>query len=67
LPYPNTTELAGFMKVNDTPWPVKILPVKLPVEPRPVAIMRLKNRTLSPVAQAFIDCAKVAARTIRVK
>jgi len=38
--------------------PVKVLPVKLPSQPRPVAIIRLRNRTLSPVAQAFIDCAK---------
>jgi hypothetical protein len=25
---------------------------------RPVAIMRLKNRTLSPVARDFVDCAR---------
>jgi DNA-binding transcriptional LysR family regulator len=48
-------------------WPVKTLPVKLPIQPRPTAIMRLKNRTLSPVAQAFIDCAKIVARGTRAK
>jgi DNA-binding transcriptional LysR family regulator len=41
--------------------PVRVLPVRLPVLPRPVAIMRLKNRTLGAVAQAFIDCAKSVA------
>ena len=43
--------------------PIKALPVKLPRQPRPVAIIRLKNRTVSPVAQAFIDCAKAAVRS----
>jgi DNA-binding transcriptional LysR family regulator len=42
--------------------PIKVLPVKLPILPRPVAIIRLRNRTLSPVAQAFIDCAKAVVR-----
>jgi DNA-binding transcriptional LysR family regulator len=42
--------------------PIKKLPVKLPNQPRPVAIIRLRNRTLSPVAQAFIDCARTVTR-----
>jgi DNA-binding transcriptional LysR family regulator len=41
---------------------VKILPVELPVRPWPFAIFTLKNRTLSPVAERFIqhlrDCTK---------
>jgi DNA-binding transcriptional LysR family regulator len=57
----------SVLRFGGRAWPVKVLPVKLPVEPRPVAIMRLKNRILSPVAQAFIDCAKVVATTIRAK
>jgi DNA-binding transcriptional LysR family regulator len=36
----------------------KILPVKLPILPRPVAIVTLKNRMLSPVVRLFIDCAR---------
>jgi DNA-binding transcriptional LysR family regulator len=48
-------------------WPVKILPVKLPARPRPVAMMRLKNRTLSPVVQIFIDCAKIVTGVMRAK
>jgi DNA-binding transcriptional LysR family regulator len=43
-------------------WPLKILPIKIPTKPRPVAIMRLKNRTLSPVAKVFTDCARSVAR-----
>ena len=35
---------------------LKVLPVKLPIEPRPVAIITLKGRTPSPVASIFIEC-----------
>jgi DNA-binding transcriptional LysR family regulator len=36
----------------------KVLPVKLPLESRSVAIVTLKGRTLSPVASLFIACAR---------
>jgi len=36
---------------------VKKLPIELPVQPFAVAIITLKNRIVSPVAQLFIDCA----------
>jgi molybdate transport repressor ModE-like protein len=45
-------------------WPLKILPIKIRTQPRPVAIMRLKNRTLSPVAKVFMDCARAVARAM---
>lgn len=35
---------------------LKVLPIKLPAQPRPVAIVTLKNRTLSPVAKLFVEC-----------
>src|SRR5262249_10218008 len=37
---------------------LKILPVELSIPPLPVGIMTLKNRTISPVVQLFIDCAR---------
>jgi DNA-binding transcriptional LysR family regulator len=37
--------------------PLKILPVELPVTPWPLGVMTLKNRTISPVVQVFLDCA----------
>jgi DNA-binding transcriptional LysR family regulator len=55
----------SILRFGGRNWPVKILPVKLPARPRPVAIMRLKNRTLSPVAQIFIDCAKIVTGEMR--
>jgi molybdate transport repressor ModE-like protein len=42
-------------------WPLKILPIKIRTQPRPVAIIRLKNRTLSPVARVFMECARGVA------
>ena len=38
--------------------PLKVLPLELPIRPMPVGIMTLENRTISPVAQLFIDCAR---------
>jgi len=38
--------------------PLKVLPVDFPVELGRVGIVWLKDRTLSPVAQLFIECAR---------
>jgi DNA-binding transcriptional LysR family regulator len=38
---------------------LKVLPVKLPVQQRPVGAIMLKNRTLSPVVQVFLECARM--------
>jgi DNA-binding transcriptional LysR family regulator len=43
---------------------LKVLPVKLPVRPWPVAIATLKNRTLSPVVERFIECARDVAKSM---
>jgi DNA-binding transcriptional LysR family regulator len=41
---------------------LKRLPIDLPTTRTPVAVITLKNRTLSPVAQVFIDCAREIVR-----
>jgi DNA-binding transcriptional LysR family regulator len=45
---------------------LKVLPVDLPIQPRlrTVGIVTLKNRTLSPVAQLFINCARDVAKPL---
>jgi DNA-binding transcriptional LysR family regulator len=43
---------------------LKALPIDLPTTRRPVGIITLKNRTLSPAAQLFIDCAREIARPL---
>jgi DNA-binding transcriptional LysR family regulator len=43
---------------------LKILPVDLPVPPWPVGIMTLKDRTISPAAQLFIECAREVVKPL---
>lgn len=41
---------------------LKVLPIRLPPDRLPIGIVTLKNRTLSPVAQLFIEVAREVAR-----
>jgi DNA-binding transcriptional LysR family regulator len=47
--------------------PLKVLPVDLPARPWPVVIVTLKNRTLNPVAQLFIDHLRAFTKTMAAK
>jgi DNA-binding transcriptional LysR family regulator len=40
------------------------LPIRLSMQPTPLAIVTLRNRTLSPVADVFIQCARDVAKSI---
>jgi DNA-binding transcriptional LysR family regulator len=40
---------------------IKALPLKSPVKPSPVAALTLKNRTVAPIANLFIQCAQEIA------
>lgn len=40
---------------------MKVLPVDLPVRPWPVVMVTLKNRTLSPIVERFLACAREVA------
>ncbi len=42
--------------------PLKLLPIETSGNPYPTGIITLKNRTLSPLAQLFIDCARQVAK-----
>ncbi|HWP17256.1 MAG TPA: LysR family transcriptional regulator [Xanthobacteraceae bacterium] len=44
---------------------MRALPIQLPIRPPPVGIVTLRNRTVSPVAQLFIECARDVARPLR--
>jgi DNA-binding transcriptional LysR family regulator len=44
---------------------LKTLSVEAPTQPWPVGIVFLKNRTLSPAAQLFIDCARKMSKALR--
>jgi DNA-binding transcriptional LysR family regulator len=43
---------------------LKVLPVELRTPSWPVGIVTLKNRTLNPVAQLFIRCAREVAKPL---
>ena len=43
---------------------LKVLPVKLPIRPGSVGIAILKKRTLSPIAQLFIECVREVAKPL---
>lgn len=45
----------------------RVLPVELPIPPWPVTITTLKNRTISAVAQTFVECAREVARPLNTK
>lgn len=41
---------------------IKALPVDFPTRPRPTAILTLRNRTLSPAANLFIEAARLVSK-----
>lgn len=45
-------------------WSLKALPIDLRIEPWPIAILTLKNRTLGPVVRLFIEHLRAVAKTI---
>jgi hypothetical protein len=52
------------LRFNPGAWTFKVLPVELNIPPRPVAIVKLKNRTLSPVVEVFMDQARQVAQSM---
>jgi DNA-binding transcriptional LysR family regulator len=54
----------GLLQFYAERFALKRLPIELPIEPFSVAIVTLKNRTISPVAQLFIDCAREVAASL---
>jgi DNA-binding transcriptional LysR family regulator len=54
----------SFLKVVGKSLGFKALPIELPIPSRPVGIVTLKNRTLSPVAGLFIDCARTLSKPL---
>ena len=53
------------LRANARQFDLKALPVTLPVRPWPVAIVMLKDRTLSPIVERFIESARDVSKMIR--
>jgi len=51
----------GLLHFYTNRFALKRLPIELPIQPFSVAVVTLKNRTISPVAQVFVDCAREVA------
>ena len=58
---------SSMLRLNAERLSLKILPVPLRHRPSPVAIVTLKNRTLSPLAELFIKYARDAAKPFMKK
>jgi DNA-binding transcriptional LysR family regulator len=53
----------SVVRINGGRHALKELPIELSVQPSPVAIVTLRNRTLSPVVQLFIQRARKVAKS----
>ena len=56
----------SVMRLNADHYNIVALPIDLPVQPWPVVVVTLKHRTLSPVVEQFITCAREVARAFVV-
>jgi DNA-binding transcriptional LysR family regulator len=54
----------SVLQYNAKQWSLKALPIDLHVKPRPIAIVTLKNRTVSPVVQLFVEQLRVVAKSM---
>jgi DNA-binding transcriptional LysR family regulator len=58
---------ASVLKFQDKLGSFKMLPVEFPATHRQHGIITLKNRTLSPLAQRFIECAREIAKPLAAR
>jgi DNA-binding transcriptional LysR family regulator len=54
---------ASVLQYNAKQWALRALPIQLGAKPRPIAIIRLKNRSVSPAVQLFIEHLRVTAKS----
>lgn len=54
----------SVLRFNAKQWSLKALPIDLRIRPMPIVIFTLKNRTLSPVVQLFVEHAHEVAKSM---
>jgi len=65
---PHLTVFArSVTRLNADYYDITALPLDLPIEPWPVVVVTLKHRTLSPVVEQFIACAREVAQAFVVQ
>jgi hypothetical protein len=52
----------SVLRLSGDTFRLKELPIRLSHRPSPVAIVTLRNRTLTPSVRGFIDCAREVGR-----
>jgi DNA-binding transcriptional LysR family regulator len=57
-------ESGALLRSNVERFPLRILPVDLSIRSFTVGIAALRNRTMSPITQIFIDCTRDIARSM---
>jgi len=55
---------SSMLRHGDEGYRLKMLPIRLSSRPWPITVVTLKNRTLSPLVERFIDCARAVARSM---
>jgi DNA-binding transcriptional LysR family regulator len=53
----------SVLRYNAKQWALRALPIKLRTKSRPIAIITLKNRTIGPVVQLFIEHLRTVAKS----
>jgi DNA-binding transcriptional LysR family regulator len=53
-----TTLPTSILRFNGKNLALKVLPIRIPIQLRPVGVVTLKNRTPNPVARLFIECVR---------
>jgi DNA-binding transcriptional LysR family regulator len=59
-----TVLFGSVLRQNARRWSLKALPVDVGIPPVPVGIFTLKNRTLSPVVQLFVEQARAVSKSL---
>jgi DNA-binding transcriptional LysR family regulator len=54
----------SVLRINAEQWSLKVLPIDLRLKPPPVSVITLKNRTISPVVQLFIEQLRAVAKNL---
>ena len=59
-----TVLFGSVLRQNAKRWSLKALPVDICIPPVPVGVFTLKNRTLSPVVQLFVEEARAVSQSL---
>ena len=54
---------ASVLQYNAKQWALRALPIKLHTKSRPIAIIMLKNRSVSPPVQLFIEHLRMTVKS----